>query len=76
MNAASCSAHKGLEAYRQVPVVGNNLIKTTRTSHEGIFGYLRMPLGLCTAPTIIYRTLAIILSRLHWRIVLLHLDDF
>jgi hypothetical protein len=56
--------------YRQIPVANNDISKTTFTSHEGIFWFLRMPFGLRNAPATFQRFVDITLSGLTWKVCL------
>jgi Reverse transcriptase (RNA-dependent DNA polymerase) len=48
--------------YWQIPVRPEYREKTTFTSHEGLYWFLRMPFGLCNAPATFQRFVDIILS--------------
>jgi Reverse transcriptase (RNA-dependent DNA polymerase) len=61
--------------YFQIPVRPEVREKTTYTSHEGLYWFLRMPFGLRNAPDTFQRFLAIILSGLTWNTCLVYLDD-
>ena len=61
--------------YWQIPVAKEDIPKTTFTSHEGIFWFLRMPFGLRNAPATFQRFVDITLSGLTWKVCLVYLDD-
>jgi Reverse transcriptase (RNA-dependent DNA polymerase) len=61
--------------YRQIPVAKEDIPKTTFTSHEGVFWFLRMPFGLRNAPATFQRFVDITLSGLTWKVCLVYLDD-
>jgi Reverse transcriptase (RNA-dependent DNA polymerase) len=61
--------------YWQIPVAKEDIPKTTFTSHEGIFWFLRMPFGLRNAPATFQRFVDITLSGLTWKEFLVYLDD-
>jgi hypothetical protein len=61
--------------YWKIPVVPEDVEKTTFTSHEGTFQFTRMPFGLRNAPAILQRTVDIALSGLRWKTCLVYLDD-
>lgn len=49
--------------------------KTTFINRYGLFGYTRMPFGLCGAPGTFQRAMECILKGLQWNMVLIYLDD-
>jgi Reverse transcriptase (RNA-dependent DNA polymerase) len=53
--------------YWQIPVRPEDREKTTFTSHEGLYWFLRMPFGLRNAPATCQRFVDIILSGLTWK---------
>jgi hypothetical protein len=61
--------------YWQIPVATEDIPKTTFTSHEGIFWFLRMPFGLRNAPATFQRFVDITLSGLTWKVCLVYLED-
>jgi hypothetical protein len=61
--------------YWQIPVAKEDFPKTTFTSHEGIFWFLKMPFGLRNAPATFQRLVYITLSGLIWKVCLVYLDD-
>jgi hypothetical protein len=61
--------------YWQIPVDPADRAKTTFTSHEGLYWFLRMPFGLRNAPATFQRFVDITLSGLTWKVCLVYLDD-
>ena len=61
--------------YWQIPVRPEDREKTTFTSHEGLYRFLRMPFGLRNAPATFQRFVDITLSGLTWKTCLVYLDD-
>jgi Reverse transcriptase (RNA-dependent DNA polymerase) len=61
--------------YLQIPVRPKDREKTTLTSHEGLYWFLRMPFGLRNAPATFQRFVDITLSGLTWNTCLVYLDD-
>ena len=61
--------------YWQIPVHPDDRAKTTFTSHEGLYRFLRMPFGLRNAPATFQRFVDITLAGLTWKICLVYLDD-
>jgi Reverse transcriptase (RNA-dependent DNA polymerase) len=58
-----------------IPVSPQDKEKTTFTSHEGLFQFLRMPLGLRNALATFQRFVDITLAGLTWKVCLVYLDD-
>jgi Reverse transcriptase (RNA-dependent DNA polymerase) len=58
-----------------IPVRPEDREKTTFTSHEGLYWFLRMPFGLRNAPATFQRFVDITLSGLTWKTCLVYLDD-
>jgi transposase InsO family protein len=61
--------------YWQIPVRPEDREKTTFTSHDGLYWFLRMPFGLRNAPATFQRFVDITLSGLTWKSCLVYLDD-
>jgi RNase H-like domain found in reverse transcriptase/Reverse transcriptase (RNA-dependent DNA polymerase)/Integrase zinc binding domain/Integrase core domain/Chromo (CHRromatin Organisation MOdifier) domain/Retroviral aspartyl protease len=61
--------------YWQIPVDPADRAKTTFTSHEGLYWFLRMPFGLRNAPATFQRFVDITLAGLTWKTCLVYLDD-
>jgi RNase H-like domain found in reverse transcriptase/Reverse transcriptase (RNA-dependent DNA polymerase) len=62
-------------SYWKIPVRPEDREKTTFTSHEGLYWFLRMPFGLRNAPATFQRFVDITLSGLTWKSCLVYLDD-
>jgi Reverse transcriptase (RNA-dependent DNA polymerase) len=61
--------------YCQIPVRPEDREKTTFTSHEGFYWFLRMHFGLRNAPATFQLFVDITLSGLTWKTCLVYLDD-
>jgi Reverse transcriptase (RNA-dependent DNA polymerase) len=61
--------------YWQIPVHPDDRAKTTFTSHEGLYRFLRMPFGLRNAQETFQRFVDITLAGLTLKICLVYLDD-
>jgi Reverse transcriptase (RNA-dependent DNA polymerase) len=61
--------------YCQIPVRQEDREKTTFTSHEGFYWFLRMHFGLRNAPATFQLFVDITLSGLTWKTCLVYLDD-
>jgi Reverse transcriptase (RNA-dependent DNA polymerase) len=61
--------------YWQIPVRPEDREKTTFTSHEGLYWFLRMPFCLRNAPATFQRFVDITLSGITWKTCLVYLDD-
>jgi hypothetical protein len=61
--------------YWQIPLHPSDVEKTTFTSHEGLYWFLRMPFGLRNAPATFQRFVDITLTGLTWKVCLVYLDD-
>lgn len=62
--------------YWQVEVQPEDRVKTAFATRRRLFEYKMMPFGLCNAPaTFEKRLMETVLSRLHWHICLIYLDD-
>jgi Reverse transcriptase (RNA-dependent DNA polymerase) len=61
--------------YWQIPVDPADLAKTTFTSHEGLYWFLRMPFGLRNAPATFQRFVDITLAGLTWKTCLVYLVE-
>ena len=63
-------------AYHQVPMAKNDKEKTAfATPLGGLYHYITMPFGLCSAPSTFQRLIERALHGLQWHIVVLYLDD-
>ena len=61
--------------YWQIEMHPEDRGKTAFATRQGLFEYLRMPFGLCNAPSTFQRTMEIALQGLQWRTLLIYLDD-
>jgi Reverse transcriptase (RNA-dependent DNA polymerase) len=61
--------------YWKISVSPEDTEKTTFTSHDGLFWFFRMPLGLNNAPETFQRFVDITLAGLTWKVCLVYLDD-
>jgi RNase H-like domain found in reverse transcriptase/Reverse transcriptase (RNA-dependent DNA polymerase) len=61
--------------YWQIPVEAADRAKTTFTSREGLYWFLRMPFGLRNAPETFQRFVDITLAGLTWNTCLVYIDD-
>jgi Reverse transcriptase (RNA-dependent DNA polymerase) len=56
--------------YWQIPFHPDDQDKTTFTSHEGLYKFLRIPFGMPNAPATFQRMMDMILAGLAWKICL------
>ena len=61
--------------YYQVKMDPKDKEKTAVATHIGLFNFLRMPFGLCNAPSTFERLMERVLRGLQWHQCLLYLDD-
>ena len=59
----------------QVPMDEADKPKTTSTTPFGLYQFNVMPFGLCTAPATFQCLMTRVLTRLHWSVALVYLDD-
>ena len=64
-----------LSGYYQVRMEPTSVEKTAFLSNEGFFEFVRLPFGLCNAPSHFQRIMQIVCSGLQWNICLVFLDD-
>ena len=62
-------------AYHQVPVKLADVEKTAFITHVGLYEMMKMPFGLCNAPSTYHRLMMSVLQGLIGRICLAYLDD-
>jgi hypothetical protein len=63
------------QGYYQVPMAHKDVEKTAFTTRQGQFEFLRMPFGLCSAPSTFQRLMHTILRNENWKQCLIYLDD-
>ena len=61
--------------YYQVKMDPKDKEKTAVATHIGLYNFLRMPFGLCNAPSTFERLMERVLQGLQWHQCLLYLDD-
>lgn len=62
-------------AYFQVKVKEADKDKTAFITKYGTFQFLKMPFGLCNAPSTFSRVMNLVLKGLNWKVMLAFLDD-
>ena len=62
-------------AYHQVLVKPSDIEKTAFITHVGLYEMVKMPFGLCNAPSTYQRLMSGVLQGLIGRICLVYLDD-
>jgi transposase InsO family protein len=63
------------QGYHQIPVAKCDIPKTAFTTRKGQFEYLRMPMGLCSAPGSFQKVMHSVLRNENWEKCLVYLDD-
>ena len=61
--------------YDQIPLESGSKHKTSFSTRFGSFQWLRLPMGLCTAPATFQRAMQLVLRGLTWEEVIVYLDD-
>jgi hypothetical protein len=61
--------------YWQVELDPTSRSKTAFTTHCGVYGFTRMPFGLCNAPATFQRLMQVVLSGLEWKCCFVYIDD-
>jgi hypothetical protein len=61
--------------YHQVPVMISDIPKTAFVTKYGLYEFLKMPMGLKSAPMTFQRVMKLALQGLQWQICLIYLDD-
>ena len=59
----------------QIPLHENSKHKSAFVTHEGVFQWRRMPFGLMNAPMSFQMVMSQVLRGLHWKNVLVYVDD-
>ena len=62
-------------AYWQVPLDPSTKQKTAFRTRLGLFEFNRLPFGLCNAPSTFARVMELTLKGMHWKSVLVFIDD-
>ena len=62
-------------AYHQVPIKPADVKKTAFITHVGLFKMVKMPFGLCNAPSTYQRLMTGVLQGLIGRIYFAYIDD-
>lgn len=63
------------QGYYQVPMKKEDIQKTAFATKEGQFEFMRLPFGLCGAPSTFQRMMATILQKENWTKCIIYLDD-
>ncbi len=61
--------------YWQIPMEESDIPKTAFITKYGLYEYLKMPFGLCNAPSTFQRSMEMIFRGLQWKSLLIYLDD-
>ena len=61
--------------YWQIEIAEEDIHKTAFTAESGHFEYIRMPFGLCNAPSTFQRTMELIFKPLIGKCVMVYIDD-
>jgi hypothetical protein len=61
--------------FYQIPVAAEDRHKTAFATHEGLFEWVRMPMGLTNSPATFQRAMNLTLAGLNWATCLVYLDD-
>ena len=61
--------------YWQVPIRAQDRDKVAFTSKYGLYRFIRMPFGLCNAPSTFQRMMDSVLRGVSWQFALVYLDD-
>lgn len=61
--------------YWQVELDDDACAKSTFTTYNGLFEFVRMPFGLCNTPATFQRIMQVVLSGLEWQSCFVYLDD-
>lgn len=62
--------------YWQIPLHPETKHKTAFITHQGIFEWNRLPFGLRNAPASFQKLMTKVMQGLHWKSVLVYVDDF
>ena len=61
--------------YWQLKISSEDRHKTAFITKYGLFEYTKMPFGLCSAPSTFQRCMELIFRGMHWKTLLIYLDD-
>jgi hypothetical protein len=61
--------------YWQLEIAESDRDKTAFISNHGLYEYVKMPFGLCNAPSTFQRCIELILRGLQWKTLLIYIDD-
>jgi transposase InsO family protein len=61
--------------YWQIGVDSDSIPKTAFVTKSGLWEWLRMPFGLCNAPSTFQRCMDVMLTGLNWKCCLVYIDD-
>ena len=61
--------------YWQIQVAKEDVPKTAFITKYGLYEYLKMPFGLCNAPSTFQRCMELVFRGLQWKTLLIYLDD-
>ena len=61
--------------YWQIRVNEPDIPKTAFVTKSGLYEFIRMPFGLCNAPSTFQRAMDVLLAGLNWKTALIYIDD-
>jgi hypothetical protein len=61
--------------YRQLEIAESDRDTTAFITKYGLYGYVKMPFGLCNAPSTFQRCVELILRGLQWKTLLIYIDE-
>lgn len=75
---ANCTIFSTLDlysGYHQVSLAEEDVAKSAFSTHKGLYEYLRMPFGLCSAPATFQRLMSVVLNGMIGDQCFVYLDD-